>query len=154
MAINSTNPCICTVSYTAPAPCPSDSNCLTLGHILAQGEADLDPCSGNGSVSFDCYDYTACGVTNPTFTVISNSHEGLLNVLTIDYTGLTFETTDESLAGAVVTILIRAICGEYGAYGTVTITVPDPCVGLVCPGQVCDPCTVTCVDEEIDIIVE
>lgn len=131
------NGCPCPVPIN---PCEDEESCLKLANLFVASEDSVGPCTEAGTVTWptDCFDYTGCGESNPSFRIYDISDPDLLTVQSIDHTHMDFTALPGS-EGKAITIIIEAWCGSLRAYGSVTIVIQNPCT--VCPaGFACNPC--------------
>lgn len=152
------NPCSCFSSYTSYTPSTTSScdDCIRLGTLLVTGSDAADPCGGAGVVLFDCFCYGGCDDGSVTFTILETSPAGAITVDSITKDQMNYTTGVDTEGGDRVEVLFEAVCNDTGLadHGRVIIYLNNLCANVNCTtGQVCDHCTGTCVDDEIDLEV-
>lgn len=157
------NPCSCLGKYysngqggtsSSCAVCPA-GDCLLLGNILISPENSVFSGGETGTVSFDCFEYCACGEVDPIFKITDVSHPDYFSDLQIDHEGLTFTTSLVALSNVKITVYFLAKCGSFSDSGSVDIYLKDKCEGVVCIGecQECNPLTGVCDCENTEPII-
>ena len=153
--------CSCIGTYTPSSSCPATGTCFRLGNILvAECDSNLLPCGGIGVVDFTCFNMPCVLPNTLEFQVVSNSRPDLITITSINSGGLTLATTLAAKGGEYVTIEFfgqckGVNCDTLSDYGSVTIYIKDVCRDVLCkPYQICNPCTLTCLDVPHEISVD
>lgn len=166
MAFVSTNPCFsCNpCSQSVSEPCPDvDENCFDLCDIiiLPTDDAAVGPCAKVGTLNLadPSHNHTTALCTSNGdsvyWEVIQYDTNIFTEVVTTPSGTMTWVTGNVVANKFTGTVVVRAICGDLGAYGTVTIGIKDLCSGTICAAPtVCDKCTGNCVDASSEISIQ
>lgn len=155
-----TNPCICTQPQNNDPIQVEDCNCIKLCHITvnANSEDAVGPCGLEGSIDVSDskygHDLCACGESTQYWSVEHFDSEIFVTATVNQNTGvLTWITQGpDALDKQYGSITMKFTCGNLSAYFIVVVGIKDLCQGVVCgSGEVCDDCTGTCEEAEINL---
>ncbi len=148
--------CLCysrTVGCSTPpqSSCP-EGNCLKVPHLLVGSSDSIGPCNEDGVILFagTGLDTTLCGLTVPTYMILS--HSDIFTDVSITSTGIYFTSTTDVTTASTGIIEYAVSCGQYAATATATIILKNLCASVICSStQACNKCTGLCEAVTIDL---
>lgn len=137
--------------FSAPDTSPDYSECLCgTNKFLPPSDESVGPC--DDTLAYDVsemFETEACD-NNVEYTIVS--YTGFKNV---QISGSNLTAVTDGVGGEINhSITIAANCNDVNlsVFATLQVYFKDVCKDLNCSEtQTCDPCTETCVDDEVDI---
>jgi hypothetical protein len=162
------DPCFCIQTNTTPAPTPCPSNnecCLKACSSVLECTDSVGPCGQVGSFNLKNLEHivTGCSHPNDVKYVLEDYDKSHFASVTLTSAGiLTWVTGGPETANKYGTVCFRITCPssdecddciQLNALGYFEIGTKDLCQSVVCDDscEVCDPCTGTCIEQDVKI---
>lgn len=136
---------------TIPPACPTD--CLRAAHFRIDPADSIAPCGDQITWDLDDWNAAANSFCTGTLTYQVWEHDSVFSNVSFTGSEITVQI-DSGLVGSYHQIVYRMYCGEFSAYGTITVGIKNLCFGVQCAqGTVCNECSGLCDAEPLNLTV-